>query len=61
MIDEMTRDQLRVATDGIAGPYLMVPLAQLAPIRAVLDRHASPLLGRLRRNLAGRQAGDRGD
>jgi hypothetical protein len=40
MIDAMTRDQLRVATDGIAGPYLMVPLAQLAPIRAVLDRHA---------------------
>jgi hypothetical protein len=46
MIDAMTRDQLRVATDGIAGPYLMVPLAQLAPIRAVLDRHAVALATR---------------
>jgi hypothetical protein len=40
VIDEMTRDQLRVATDAIAGPYLMVPMAQLALIRSVLDRHA---------------------
>ena len=25
MIDEMTEDRLRVSTDGVAGPYLMVP------------------------------------
>ena len=24
MIDEMTKDRLRVSTDGIAGPYLMI-------------------------------------
>jgi hypothetical protein len=30
MIDEMTRDRLRVSTDGVAGPYLMVPVVQLA-------------------------------
>ena len=39
MIDEMTQDGLRVSTDGIAGPYLMVPVAQLDAVRAVLDRH----------------------
>ena len=40
MIDEMTRDSLRVTTDGIGGPYLMVPVTQLDAVRAVLDRHA---------------------
>lgn len=40
MIDEMTKDKLRVSTDGIAGPYLMVPLAQLARVRERLDRHS---------------------
>ena len=40
MIDEMTRDSLRVSGDGIGGPYLMVPVTQLDAIRAVLDRHA---------------------
>jgi hypothetical protein len=40
MIDEMTRDQLRVSTDGVAGPYLMVPMAQLGRVRDLLDRHA---------------------
>jgi hypothetical protein len=40
MIDEMTKDQLRISTDGIAGPYLMVPLAQLARVRERLDRHS---------------------
>ena len=39
MIDEMTADRLRVATDGIAGPYLMVPLAQLPRVRELLDGH----------------------
>jgi hypothetical protein len=37
MIDEMTRNTLRVSTDGIAGPYLMVPVAQLDAVLAVLD------------------------
>ncbi|MFI5454567.1 MAG: hypothetical protein ACHRXM_03865 [Isosphaerales bacterium] len=39
MIDEMTTDSLRVSTDGVAGPYLMVPLPLLDAVRAVLDRH----------------------
>ena len=39
MIDEMTRDRLRVSTDGIAGPYLMIPVTQLARVREVLDLH----------------------
>jgi hypothetical protein len=40
MIDEMSKDRLRIATDEIAGPYLMVPLAQLARLRERLDRHS---------------------
>ncbi len=34
----MTKDRLRISTDGIAGPYLMLPLAQLAGVRQRLDR-----------------------
>jgi hypothetical protein len=37
MIDEMTRNSLRVSTDGIAGPYLMVTVTQLDAVLAVLD------------------------
>lgn len=40
MIDGMTRDQLRISTDGVAGPYLMVPVAQLARVRELLDSHS---------------------
>lgn len=40
MSHEMTKDRLRVATDGVAGPYLMVPVGQLARVCKVLDRHA---------------------
>ncbi len=40
MIDEMNRSPLRVASDGVAGPYLMTPVAQLARIRELLDRRA---------------------
>lgn len=40
MIDEMTKDRLYLSTDGTAGPYLMVPMPQLASVRALLDRHA---------------------
>jgi hypothetical protein len=38
MIDEMTRRTLRVSTDGVAGPYLMVPVTQLDAVLAALDR-----------------------
>ena len=37
MIDEMTRNSLLVSRDGIAGPYLMVPVTQLDAVLAVLD------------------------
>ena len=39
MIDETTKDGLRVSTDGIAGPYLMVPVTQLDAVLAALNRH----------------------
>jgi hypothetical protein len=39
MIDEMTKDSLRVSTEGGAGPYLMVPVAQLDAVLRLLDRH----------------------
>jgi hypothetical protein len=39
MIDAMTKDTLRVSNDGIAGPYLMVPLTQLDAVLGLLDRH----------------------
>jgi len=39
MIDEMTRERLRVSTDGVAGPYLMVPVTQLARVRELFDLH----------------------
>ena len=40
MIDEMTQNRLRVSTDGIAGPYLMIPMGQLRHVRELLDCHA---------------------
>ncbi len=39
MIDEMTQESLRVESDVIAGPYLMVTLPQFDAVRAMLDRH----------------------
>ena len=39
MIDEMTKETLRVSTAGIAGPCLMVTVAQLDAVLAALDRH----------------------
>jgi hypothetical protein len=39
MIDEVTKERLSVSTDDIAGPYLMLPLAQLKRVQALLDRH----------------------
>ena len=40
MIDEMTEDRLQISKDGVAGPYLMVPMAQLRHVREQLDKHA---------------------
>ena len=39
MIDEMTQSNLSVSNDGTAGPYLMVPVAQLDAVLGVLNRH----------------------
>ncbi|HKM52226.1 MAG TPA: hypothetical protein VJY33_02385 [Isosphaeraceae bacterium] len=39
MIDEMSKEGLRVSTDGIAGPFVMVPVTQLDAVLAVLNRH----------------------
>jgi len=40
MLDEMTKDRLRVEDAPGAGPYLMLPLSQLGRVREVLDRNA---------------------
>ena len=42
MIDTTTRTPLRVSTDGDAGPYIMVPVAQLEKVKALLDTHDVP-------------------
>jgi hypothetical protein len=39
LIDGITQDTLRVSTDAVAGPYLMVTLTQLDAVLAALDRH----------------------
>jgi hypothetical protein len=39
MLDEMTEDSLRVSTDGIAGPYLMLPVTQLDAVLEALNRN----------------------
>ncbi len=39
MIDSMTRKRLHVSTDGGAGPYIMVPFAQLTDVCQILDHH----------------------
>jgi hypothetical protein len=39
MIDEMTKEALRVSTAVGAGPYLWVSMDQLEAVRAVLDCH----------------------
>ena len=40
MIDQTTQKPFRIKSDEIAGPFLMLPLAQLAGVRAALDRYA---------------------
>lgn len=37
MIDTTTRQPLDVSTDGDAGPYIMVPVAQLDKVKALLE------------------------
>ena len=37
MIDTTTRQPLHVSTDGDAGPYIMVPVAQLDQVRALIE------------------------
>jgi hypothetical protein len=39
MIDEVKKKRMQVDSDVIAGPFLRLPLAQLASVREVLDRH----------------------
>ena len=39
MIDIQTRREIRVSTGGTAGPYIVVPLEQLARVRAILNEH----------------------
>lgn len=42
MIDTTTDKPLYVSTDGDAGPYIMVPVAQLERVRALLDANQVP-------------------
>jgi len=39
MKDSMTKQPLYVSTDGTAGPYIMVPDAQVDELCRILDRH----------------------
>lgn len=39
MIDSATHQPLTVSTDGTAGPYIMVPLAQLPDLKSLLTTH----------------------
>jgi hypothetical protein len=42
MIDTTTHKPLNVSTDGDAGPYIMVPVAQLDEVRALLNSKRVP-------------------
>ncbi|MBX9790073.1 MAG: hypothetical protein K2Y37_14245 [Pirellulales bacterium] len=39
MIDSTTHQPLKVSTDGTAGPYIMVPVAQLDELKRLLEVH----------------------
>jgi hypothetical protein len=39
MTDVTTKKPLHVSTDGTAGPYIMVPVSQLADVRKLLEKH----------------------
>ena len=40
MISEMTKNRLRVKSDSVAGPFLMLPMSQVSSVREVLDRNS---------------------
>jgi hypothetical protein len=40
MLDEMTKDRLRVKEASVAGPFLVLPLSQVGRVREVLDQNA---------------------
>ena len=42
MIDTTTRQPIYVSTDGEAGPYIMLPMAQLDKIRGFLETNKIP-------------------
>jgi hypothetical protein len=42
VIDTTTRQPLHVSTDGDAGPYIMVPVAQLDKVTALLEMNKVP-------------------
>jgi len=42
VIDTTTRQPLYVSTDGDAGPYIMVPVAQLDKVKALLEADKVP-------------------
>ncbi len=42
MIDVSTKKPLSVSTDGNAGPYVTVPVAQLPDVRDLLDANNVP-------------------
>jgi hypothetical protein len=42
MIDTTTHQPLQVSTDGGAGPYIMVPVAQLDQVRSLLEANKIP-------------------
>jgi hypothetical protein len=39
MLDTQTRRDIRISTDGDAGPYIMVPVLQLDQLRSLLESH----------------------
>ena len=42
MVDTTTRQPLYVSTDGDAGPYIMVPVAQLDKVKVLLEANKVP-------------------
>ncbi len=40
MIDEMTKNRLRVKPHSVAGPYIMLPLSQVPMVSEILDRNS---------------------
>jgi len=39
MIDTMTQKPLRVSIDGTAGPYIDLPVSQLAEVQQLFEKH----------------------